>query len=120
MRWTSSKIWNINKTFSFLGLACCYIVRKLISNLPYLSSKETDVLPLYVLAKCHLQQLKPHVHGLHNVTLLCHGVLPSGTLPPRHLGLDRLEPLQHLQLQTLERGVEGRGANLVEPTGNLN
>ena len=77
------------------------------------------MLPLNVFAKGHLQQLEPHMHGLNNVVLLGHGVLPPGALSPWHLGLDRLEPLQHLGLQTLERGVEGRGANLVEPPGDL-
>ena len=85
----------------------------------YLSCEEAHVLPVDVLPEGHLQELEPHVHGLDDVVLLGHGVLAAGALPPGHLGLDGLESLEHLRLQTLERGVEAGRAYLVEPTGHL-
>lgn len=77
------------------------------------------MLPLNMLSERHLKQAQSHVQCLNDIRLAGQRVAAAGGLPPRHLRLYGLEPVQHLVLETLERRVEDVAAYCVELTVHL-
>ena len=64
-----------------------HVNERLIIFFTHLSREETNVFPLNMFAKCHLEQCQSHVQSLNNVTFPGQRMIPPGRLSPGHLAL---------------------------------